>query len=87
MSQLSFLEAALAVLESAGRPMTTVELTEEAIRRGLLNPTGKTPRATMAATLYVHVRDHPDGRLLRAGEVSGRRALRGSVRWAVRPSA
>ncbi len=34
----SYLGAAVIVLESAGRPMTSREITEEAIRRGLIQP-------------------------------------------------
>lgn len=81
---MTYLEAALAVLESAGRPMTGREITAEALRRGLITPMGKTPEATLSARLYVYVRDRPDGRLVRLAEPGPGRARRGSVRWALR---
>ncbi len=81
---MSYLAAALAVLESTGRPMTTREITDEALRRSLITPIGKTPEATMSARLYVYVRDRPNGRLVRLAEPGTRRARRGSVRWAIR---
>ncbi len=87
MSREGYLAAALSVLSSIGSPMTAREITEEAIRRGLIRPVGKTPEATMSARLYVEVRDNPDGRLIRLAEAGPTRALRGSVRWAVRSGA
>jgi hypothetical protein len=80
----SYLDAALAVLAAGGRPMTTRQIADEAIRRGLLAPAGKTPWATMAARLYLYVRDHPDGPLVRLQQAGPMRAVRGSVRWALR---
>ncbi|MCC6176167.1 MAG: winged helix-turn-helix domain-containing protein [Chloroflexi bacterium] len=76
-----YLEAAIAVLATAGRPLTSREITEEALRRGILRPTGKTPHATMTASLYVHVRDDPAPRIVRLAEPGKDRARRGSVRW------
>jgi HB1, ASXL, restriction endonuclease HTH domain len=49
---MTFLEAAEAVLRSAKRPMSAREITELALHRGLLDSHGKTPEATMSATLY-----------------------------------
>ena len=56
-SSNSFLNAAVTVLSAAGRPMTANEITTEALARGLLRPTGKTPLASMTARLYTHARD------------------------------
>ena len=81
---MTFLEAAMAVLEACGRPMTATEIVEEAKRRGLLQSAGKTPEASLSARLYVYVRDHPDGRLVRLAEAGPNRARHGSVRWALR---
>ena len=79
-----YLEAAVAVLEAAGRPLTSREITDEALRRGLIRPSGKTPEATMTARLYVHVRDDPAPRVVRLAEPGTTRARRGSVRWTSR---
>lgn len=80
----TYLEAAIEVLDAAKRPMTDREITEEAIRRGLISPSGKTPTATMSAALYVDAQKNPDGRLVRLAEPGGARARRGSVRWTLR---
>ena len=82
--RMDYLNAALTVLREAGRPMTDREITDEALRRGLIEPAGKTPRATLSARLYTYVRDHPDGELARLAEPGPTRAARGSVRWAAR---
>ena len=81
---ISYLAAALRILADHGSPMTAREITDEAIRRGLLHPAGKTPEATMSARLYLYARDHPDGPLVRLHEPGPGRARRGSVRWALR---
>jgi hypothetical protein len=60
--------------------MTSRQITEEAIRRGLIRPAGKTPEATMSAELYLHIRDDPSPRLHRIHEPGRSRARRGSVR-------
>lgn len=79
-----YLDSARAVLQEVRRPMTAKEITEEAIDRGLLRPTGKTPEATMSAALYTHVRDEPDSAIVRLHEPGVSRAARGSVRWSWR---
>jgi HB1/ASXL restriction endonuclease-like protein with HTH domain len=81
---MTFLDAALAVLEACGRPMTAAEIVDEARRRGLLHPAGKTPAASLSACLYLYVREHPDGLVVRVAEPGKARARSGSVRWAVR---
>ncbi len=42
---MTYLDAALTLLREAGRPMTDREIADEALRRGLIAPAGKTPRA------------------------------------------
>ncbi|MBA2450192.1 MAG: winged helix-turn-helix domain-containing protein [Chloroflexi bacterium] len=79
----SYLDAAVAVLEAIGRPLTAREITDEALRRGLIRPAGKTPEATMTARLYVHARDDPTPRVVRLAEPGPTRARRNSVRWAL----
>jgi hypothetical protein len=78
---VTYLEAAIAVLKGAKRPLTVAEITNKALQSQLIRPTGRTPTATMSATLYTHVRDNPRGgvqRLYLPGEL---RAKRDSVRW------
>jgi hypothetical protein len=53
---MTFLAAAEAVLKSARCPLTTREVTELALKRGLIASKGETPEATMRATLYTAVR-------------------------------
>ena len=77
---MDYLDAAPTVLREAGRPMSSREITDEVLRRGLIEPAGKTPGATMSARLYVYVRDHPDGELARLAEAGSKRA----VRWKAR---
>ena len=84
VSHVSYLEAAEAVLKSSKRPLTTREIVAKALARGLIAPTGKTPEASMSARLYVHVRDHPGGRIRREFEPGRGRARRDSVRWLYR---
>lgn len=71
----------MTVLKETRREMTSKELAEIALRRGLMTSTGKTPDATLAAQLYVRVREQPDGPLRKVAEPGATRARRGSVRW------
>lgn len=84
MSGNSYLDAAVKVLETVGRSLTSCEITEEVVRRGLIQPVGKTPEATMSARLYVDVRDDLTPREVHLAEPGELRARRGSVRWTMR---
>jgi hypothetical protein len=79
---MTYYEAAIEVLRAAKRPLTTQEITNRAIEKGLITPSGKTPEATMAAVLYVRLPNDPD--LLKLEDRGDRRAKRGSVRWTLR---
>jgi hypothetical protein len=79
---MSYYEAALQVLRSVQRPLTTVEITDQAIERGLITPVGRTPHATMSAVLYSRVRSDPE--LVKLADPGRGRAKRGSVRWTLR---
>lgn len=79
---MTYYEAAIEVLRAAGRPLTAREITEEALKRRLITPSGKTPQSTMNALLYVRVRNDPN--LLKLEERGDTRAKRGSVRWMLR---
>jgi hypothetical protein len=75
---MTFLRAAEEVLRDSKHPMTTAEITEVALHRGLLRTNGKTPAASMAAALYLAPADGPIHREFRPGR---QRAARNSVRW------
>ncbi len=49
----SFHQIAQKILKESGRPMSVAEITDEAMRRGLLSTKGKTPVNTMGARLYM----------------------------------
>ncbi len=71
---LSFIAAAKRILSSARGPMTAKELTETAISGGLIETSGKTPSATMAAQIYVDIKKNKRSPFVRVGR--GRFALR-----------
>ena len=75
---MTFLEAPEAILQAAKRPLTVSEITEAALRKGLIHPQGRTPEATMSAALYGAP---ADGRIQREFTRGKQRAVRGSVRW------
>jgi hypothetical protein len=79
---MTYFEAALAVLRRAKRPLTTREVAAAAIEAGLIVPKGKTPHATMSATLYQRAKSDP--LLVKRGSPGRSRAQRGSVRWELR---
>jgi len=53
---MTFFEAAITVLNAAGRPLHYKKITEIAIRRGLLSHVGKTPEFTMGTRLNQELR-------------------------------
>lgn len=57
---LTFKGAAYDVLVSENRPLRTEEITDMALKRGLLKTAGKTPSATMGAQLYTDIKTHRD---------------------------
>jgi hypothetical protein len=78
---MTFLSAAEVVLKGANHPMTCREITELALKRGLVTTTGKTPKASMSRTLYSAVDRDPEGAIRRLYTPGPTRASRGSVRW------
>lgn len=78
---MTYLEAAEVILREAGRPMTAAEVTTQAVQRCFIKPVGKTPTATMTATLYVKVAAQPDGHIRKLAAPGPTPARRGSVRW------
>jgi hypothetical protein len=79
---MTYYEAALQILRSAGRPLTTREITDLAIAEGLIVSAGETPHASMARVLYLRVRNDPE--LVKIDEPGNARAKRSSVRWTLR---
>ena len=76
----TFLNAAETILADAGRPMTSKEITEEALRRGLIRTTGKTPEKTMDAALYTQAKSAGPS-IVRLSKPGQQRSVRGTVRW------
>jgi hypothetical protein len=78
---VTYLAAAIAVLKASRKPMTTSAIVEAALRKGMIRPRGKTPVATMSATLYVHIRQLEAAAVRREYRPGPTRAARDSVRW------
>jgi hypothetical protein len=74
---MTYYEAALQVLRSVQRPLTTREITDQAMESRLITPVGKTPHNTMSAVLYQRVRSDPV--LVKVDDAGD-----GRVRWTVR---
>jgi hypothetical protein len=64
---MTFYEAALRVLEAAGQPLTSIEITERSIAQGLLSHVGKTPEQTMLSRLAAMARRARDRRVTVTG--------------------
>lgn len=60
---MTFLELAIVILQDANAPLTSRQIWKRACQKDLdktLNSRGKTPQDTLAAILYVNVRDKVD---------------------------
>jgi HB1, ASXL, restriction endonuclease HTH domain len=79
---MTYFEAAMQILKSSQTPLTTQEITDRALKRGLIAPRGKTPTATMASVLYVQLATN--AQLVKIEERGSLRAKRGTVRWTLR---
>ena len=79
---MTYYEAALQILRSVRRPLTTREITDLAIAQELITPTGKTPQATMSAELYLRLPKNPE--LIKLEDPVNGRAKPGSVHWTLR---
>lgn len=75
---MTYFQAALQVLKQSREPLTAGEILERTVGHGLVTPTGKTPEASLRATLYRHLGTHPE--LVRVAQ-PGRRAQRATVKW------
>lgn len=79
MSKMTYLEAAVIVLEASDHPLTTYEVLMQIEGRGLVLPSGQTPVRTLRAALYRSLGKHP--RLRKQSREGSGRAAWGSVRW------
>ncbi|MEN9797602.1 MAG: hypothetical protein RL653_1298 [Pseudomonadota bacterium] len=61
---MTFYEAALRVLESAGRPLHVGEITQQSISQNLLSHVGKMPEQTMLSRLAAMARRNKDRKLV-----------------------
>jgi len=61
---MTFYEAALRILESEGRPLTFLEITEKSIAQNLLSHVGKTPELTMLSRLAAMARRTRDRKVV-----------------------
>lgn len=61
---MTFYEAALRILESEGRPLHFLEITEKSIAQNLLSHVGKTPEQTMLSRLAAMARRTRDRRVI-----------------------
>lgn len=57
---LSFKNAAYKVLKAENRPLSVEDITNMALKKGLLKTAGKTPTATMGAQLYTDIKTLQD---------------------------
>jgi HB1/ASXL restriction endonuclease-like protein with HTH domain len=81
--RMTYVQAALEVLRSSPRPLSTEEITKQALEQGFIDPErGKTPHKSMAAALYKVF--NSEGSIVKIGTPGKERARRGSVRWTVR---
>ncbi len=59
---MTFADAAYRLLEESGQPRHYRWLTEEALNRGLIATAGKTPEATMYASIFIEIRSEIPGK-------------------------
>lgn len=55
---MSVKQAAIHVLQAAGKPLTAQEISDRVLSQGLWQTAGKTPHATVAAQLYTDIKKH-----------------------------
>lgn len=61
---MTFYEAALRILEDAGKPLTNIEITQRSVEKNLLSHVGKTPETTMLARLAAMARRPRDRKVI-----------------------
>ena len=68
MKKYSFKEAAAKILKEADEPLSAKEITELAIEKGLIETSGATPEATMAAQLYTDINKSTSSEFKKVGK-------------------
>jgi hypothetical protein len=79
---MTYFEAARVILSSAPEPLTTREITDRALEKGLIGSRGRTPHNSMSAALYKRLAVSSE--LIKIQAPGKTRAARGSVRWTLR---
>lgn len=67
MKKLSFKEAAIKILKEAEEPLSAKEITEIAMDEELIETSGATPEATMAAQLYTDINNNTSSKFKKVG--------------------
>ncbi len=83
MKKLSFKEAAIQVLKQADEPLSAKEIADLAMESGLIETSGATPDATMAAQLYTDINKNTYSDFKKVGK--GKFALRKQTESAKSP--
>lgn len=83
MKKLSFKEAAIKILEQAEEPLSAREITDIALGDGLIETSGATPEATMAAQLYTDINNNSSSKFKKIGR--GKFALKKQTESAKSP--
>lgn len=63
MPKTTFIDAAYQILKQKGTPLTAEEITKTALEMDLIETSGKTPIATMAAIIYMDIKRKGDNPL------------------------
>ena len=65
---MSFKKAAEHILKTSDEPLSAQEIAEQALQQGILSTDGKTPEATMAALLYVDIKENKKTKFKKVGK-------------------
>jgi restriction endonuclease Mrr len=83
MKKKSFKEAAVIILKDADEPLSAQEITDIALEREMIETSGSTPEATMAAQLYVDINKNSATKFKKVGR--GKFALKKQTESAKSP--
>ena len=65
---MSFKKTAEHILKTSDEPLSAQEIAEQALQQGILSTEGKTPEATMAALLYVDIKENKKTKFKKVGK-------------------
>ncbi|OKL38956.1 restriction endonuclease [Pontibacter flavimaris] len=68
MKKVSFKEAAIQILNEADEPLSSQQIVEIALERGIIETSGATPEATMAAQLYTDINKNKHSKFKKVGK-------------------